>query len=78
MKENNENYKIIVDNVYKTFNVYLDKANTLKEKYYSYLVETEKKKRSLKRHKLKNKRRRSCSPNWNKWKWQINITKIND
>ena len=32
MKENNENYKIIVDNVYKTFNVYLDKANTLKEK----------------------------------------------
>ena len=27
-----EDYKIIVDDVYKTFNVYLDKANTIKEK----------------------------------------------
>ena len=26
-------YKIIVDNVYKTFNVYLDRANTIKEKF---------------------------------------------
>ena len=32
MQENSEDYKIIVDNVYKTFNVYLDKANTIKEK----------------------------------------------
>lgn len=31
MQENKED-KIIVDNVYKTFNVYLDKANTIKEK----------------------------------------------
>ena len=32
MQENSEDYKIIVDDVYKTFNVYLDKANTIKEK----------------------------------------------
>lgn len=31
MKENTEN-RIIVENVYKTFNVYLDKANSIKEK----------------------------------------------
>lgn len=31
MQENKE-YSIIVDNVYKTFNVYMDKANTIKEK----------------------------------------------
>jgi len=31
MLEKND-YTIVVDNVYKTFNVYLDKANTLKEK----------------------------------------------
>ena len=27
-----ENDSIIVDDVYKTFNVYMDKANTIKEK----------------------------------------------
>ncbi len=27
-----EDYKIIVEDVYKTFNVYLDKANTMKRK----------------------------------------------
>ena len=32
MKELNEEYSIIVNDVYKTFNVYLDKANTIKEK----------------------------------------------
>lgn len=32
MKEKENEYSIIVDDVYKTFNVYLDKANTIKEK----------------------------------------------
>ena len=32
MKENEEEYSIIIDDVYKVFNVYLDKANTMKEK----------------------------------------------
>ena len=32
MKERTEEDSIIVENVYKTFNVYLDKANSLKEK----------------------------------------------
>ena len=32
MKEESEGYKIIVEDVYKTFNVYLDKTNTIKEK----------------------------------------------
>ena len=27
-----EEYKIVAEDVYKTFNVYLDKANTIKEK----------------------------------------------
>ena len=30
MKENEEKYAIEVQDVYKTFNVYLDKANSLK------------------------------------------------
>ena len=30
--QTNKQESIIVDNVYKTFNVYLDKANTIKEK----------------------------------------------
>ena len=32
MKQAEEEYSIIVENVHKTFNVYLDKANTIKEK----------------------------------------------
>ena len=32
MDKNNEDYAIEVQEVYKTFNVYLDKANSLKEK----------------------------------------------
>lgn len=32
MKEAEEEYSIVIDNVYKTFKVYLDKANTIKEK----------------------------------------------
>ena len=47
MKENNENYKIIVDNVYKTFNVYLDKANTLKEKILFLFSRNRKEKREV-------------------------------
>ena len=43
MKEANEEYSIVVDNVYKTFNVYLDKASTIKEKLL-FLVEIKKKK----------------------------------
>ena len=31
MKENTE-YSIIIEDVYKSFNVYYDKANTIKEK----------------------------------------------
>ena len=47
MKEDNENYKIIVDNVYKTFNVYLDKANTLKEKILFLFSRNRKEKREV-------------------------------
>lgn len=32
MKEEQEDYSVIIDNVYKSFNVYYDKANTIKEK----------------------------------------------
>lgn len=47
MKESNEEYKIIVDNVYKTFNVYLDKANTIKEKLLFLFSRNRKEKREV-------------------------------
>ena len=48
MQELEENdYKIIVDNVYKTFNVYLDKANTIKEKLLFFASRNRKEKREV-------------------------------
>ncbi len=47
MEESKEDYKIIVDNVYKTFNVYLDKANTLKEKLLFLFSRNRKEKREV-------------------------------
>ena len=44
MKEQEE-YSIIVDDVYKTFNVYLDKANTIKEKLLFLFSRNKKEKR---------------------------------
>ena len=45
--ENKENYSIIVENVYKTFNVYLDKANTIKEKLIFLFSRNKKQKREV-------------------------------
>ena len=45
MKEYQEEYSIIVDDVYKTFNVYLDKANTIKEKLLFLFSRNKKEKR---------------------------------
>ncbi len=47
MQENSEDYKIIVDDVYKTFNVYLDKANTIKEKLLFFASRNRKEKREV-------------------------------
>lgn len=47
MRKNDEEYSIIVDNVYKTFNVYLDKANTIKEKLLFLLSRNRKEKREV-------------------------------
>lgn len=48
MQELEENdYKIIVDDVYKTFNVYLDKANTIKEKLLFFASRNRKEKREV-------------------------------
>lgn len=47
MKESGEQYSIIVDNVYKTFNVYLDKANTIKEKILFLFSRNRKEKREV-------------------------------
>lgn len=47
MKEAKEDYKIVVDNVYKTFNVYLDKANTMKEKLLFLFSRNRKEKREV-------------------------------
>lgn len=44
MKEQEE-YSILVDNVYKTFNVYIDKANTIKEKILFLFSRNRKEKR---------------------------------
>ena len=45
MKEMQENYSIIIDDVYKNFNVYLDKANTIKEKILFLFSRNRKEKR---------------------------------
>ena len=47
MKEESEEYKIIVEDVYKTFNVYLDKANTIKEKLLFIFSRNRKEKREV-------------------------------
>ena len=57
MEEND--LAIEVKNVYKTFNVYLDKANTIKERLLFLFSRN----RSIKRYKFTNKKRRSCSTN---------------
>lgn len=46
MSEKSE-YKIIVDNVYKTFNVYVDKANTIKEKILFLFSRNKRQKREI-------------------------------
>lgn len=46
-------YKIIVDNVYKSFNVYLDKANTIKEKLLFFTRNKKEKREVLKGINLK-------------------------
>ncbi len=47
MKEKQEKYSIVIDNVYKTFNVYLDKANTIKEKLLFLFSRNRKEKREV-------------------------------
>ena len=47
MSNNENNNSIIVDNVYKTFNVYLDKANTIKEKLLFLFSRNRKEKREV-------------------------------
>ncbi len=46
MKENEE-YSIIIDDVYKTFNIYLDRANTIKEKLLFLFTRNKKQKREI-------------------------------
>ena len=46
MKENEE-YSIIIDDVYKTFNIYLDRANTIKEKILFLFTRNRKQKREI-------------------------------
>lgn len=43
MSKAEQENRIVVDHVYKTFNIYMDKANSLKENYY-FGTEIEKKK----------------------------------
>ena len=47
MQENQEEYSIMIDDVYKTFNVYLDKANTIKEKLLFLFSRNRKEKREV-------------------------------
>lgn len=47
MSEDNSEYAIIADNVCKTFNVYLDKANSIKENLLSLLSRSRKQKREV-------------------------------
>ena len=45
--ENKEDYSIVIEDVYKTFNVYLDKANTIKEKLLFLFSRNKKQKREV-------------------------------
>ena len=47
MQGNQEEYSIMIDDVYKTFNVYLDKANTIKEKLLFLFSRNRKEKREV-------------------------------
>lgn len=47
MKEENVEYTILVHNVYKSFNVFLDKANTIKEKLLFLFSRNRKEKREI-------------------------------
>lgn len=47
MKEKTEEYSIIVENVYKSFNIYMDKANTIKEKLLFLFSRNKKQKREV-------------------------------
>lgn len=47
MKEDKEENKIIVDNVYKRFNVYYDRANTIKERLLFLFSRNKKQKREV-------------------------------
>jgi len=47
MKKENEEYTIIVNNVYKTFNIFLDKANTIKESLLFIFSRNKKTKREI-------------------------------
>ena len=47
MKEQESDYKIVVEDVYKTFNVYLDRANTVKEKLLFLFSRNKKQKREV-------------------------------
>ena len=46
--------KIIVENVYKSFNVYQDKASTIKEKLLFFSRNRKEKNRSFEKYKSKN------------------------
>lgn len=47
MNKEKEEYSIIINDVYKTFNVYLDKANTIKEKLLFLFSRNKKQKREV-------------------------------
>lgn len=47
MKESENDCKILVEDVYKTFNVYLDRANTVKEKLLFLFTRNKKQKREV-------------------------------
>ena len=47
MKEEQEEYSIIIKDVYKSFNVYYDKANTIKEKILFLFSRNKKEKRTV-------------------------------
>ena len=77
MSENKDS--IIVDNVYKAFNVYLDKANTIKEKLLFLFSRNRKEKRQvLKGINLKIKQGEVVALIGTNRKWKINTSKIDD
>ena len=76
--KNEEEYAIEVQDVYKTFDVYLDKANSLKEKMLFWKRNRKEVREVLKGINLNIKKGEAVALYRSEWEWKIYIIKTYD